>query len=207
MYNKTLLNNNAAPYIDATNLNKIEVGVDEAHTDVATLQADAWNDWQGFSVIEDGSAVVTNDRIFADTVGGVETMAEISIVGHDGSATEFNADSATVVDVRGEGPLAVHEVARAALDDRLATQRVGRCALRVEVPDQGAPAALRGEEAEVHRGRRLAHAALDVEDREHSHGAPPGEKSRAKVSRFSGEAKRWKRFAKRLRSVACPPSR
>ena len=58
------------------------------------------------------------------------------------------------------------------------------------VPDEGAQALPRGEEAEIDGGRGLAHAALDVEDREHPHGFSPCENSRAKVLRFSREAKR-----------------
>lgn len=81
MYNRTFWNNNAAPYIDSTNLNKIEVGILDAHTEILAnanaiqiLANQGWKSWQIFTIANDNTAIENLDRIFADTSLGSFTI-------------------------------------------------------------------------------------------------------------------------------------
>lgn len=100
MYNRTFWNNNAAPYIDSTNLNKIEVGIVDAHNDILAnanaiqlLENQGWHPWITYTDANDSSFVANLDRIFADT-----TAAPFSIFL---PATPNIGDAVIIVDVSG----------------------------------------------------------------------------------------------------------
>lgn len=65
-YTKTVWNNDAAPYIDATNLNNIEDGIESVANDVDGLRV-----WSTMNTSDDG-AVLNGpaENFFCDTSGG-----------------------------------------------------------------------------------------------------------------------------------------
>src|SRR4051812_16306603 len=92
------------------------------------------------------------------------------------------------------------ELAPAALDLGPDAEQEGRGALRVEVPDERAPALPRGERREVDGGRRLADAALDRVGGEDLQGASIfGKVSRTSL-RSSGDENAANRSAKCARA-------
>lgn len=80
--------NNLPPYIDETNLNKIETGLTEAHTFV-----DAELIWLTMDETDTGTVLVNGQKIFADTSTAAFTL--------NLPATPVVNDRVTVADVAG----------------------------------------------------------------------------------------------------------